>query len=93
MLEDATLHEIWHKNFPKTGGSDPADHIIADWVKLGFEDLGEKVTYGIRSDSGKGGEPSGRFGRVVQEALAWRKSMANWRRVVEATVKGTGPLA
>ncbi len=90
---EADMSEVWHQCLPKTGGTDPADHIVADWVKMGFEDLGEKITFGVRADPGHEGEPSGSFGRVVREALCYRGSLANWRRVAEAAVKGTGPLS
>lgn len=87
---DIELERIWHKNFPKTGGADPADYALADWVRMGFEDLDEPITFGISAV--ETGEPSTKFGRVVKAALNWRKSAANWRRPTEASAKGEGPL-
>lgn len=75
------LEEIWHQNYPKTGGSDPADYILADWVKMGFEELEEPITFGISSTHPP--EPSTPFGRVVAAALRWRNSSADWRRVAQ----------
>lgn len=79
--ETLELEEIWLRSNPKTGGSDPADAILGDWVRMGFEDLGAKVSFGISAD--QTGQPSTRFGRVVEAALDWRRSSANWRRVAE----------
>ncbi|WP_336042573.1 hypothetical protein [Pseudooceanicola nanhaiensis] len=90
--DDADLIEIWHKSMPMTGGRDPADYVLADWVKMGFEDLGCPITYGVSSTSGVSNAPSTRFGRVVEAALDYRRSAANWRRPAEAAAKCRGPL-
>ena len=76
--ETAELEEIWHRNNPKTGGADPADYMVADWVKMAFEELGARISFGISAEFA--GAPSTRFGRVVQAAFAYRNLSTNWRR-------------
>lgn len=91
MQVEARLEEIWHTNYPKTGGTDPADHAIADWVKMGFEDLGLPITFGVSGHSPYG--PSTSFGRIVKAALNWRRSPADWRRLAQSAFEGKGPFS
>ncbi|TNF12796.1 MAG: hypothetical protein EP320_11055 [Rhodobacteraceae bacterium] len=94
LFAQAELEEIWHANYPKTGGRDPADYILADWVKMAFEDLGATISFGISADPRNDGvEPSTRFGRVVRAVLDWRRSHANWRRPAQASAHKSGPLS
>lgn len=81
QVEDLQLRFLWHRMNPKTGGSEPADAALADWVRLAFEELEADVTFGISGI--RNGSPSTRFGRVVEAVLDWRRSAANWRRVAQ----------
>ncbi|AZQ69499.1 hypothetical protein EF888_21510 [Silicimonas algicola] len=83
--EDILLARVWHTCFPKTGGRDPADYFLADWVRMGFEELSVPVTYAL---SGlEPGQPSTKFGKVVQAAFAYRRVAADWRRPTERAAK------
>ena len=77
-------HEIWYRNNSRTGGRNVVAHLLADAVALGFEDLGFEIKFGVVSN-GRG--PSTAFGKVVEEALDFHGSNADWRRPTEATRK------
>lgn len=76
LRDQALMESAWHVGFPKTGGSDPADHIIAQLVSLAFEALGRPITYGKSATLDD--EPSGAFGRIVKDALKHHRSRAHW---------------
>ena len=75
---DRDLVEIWFRGNPRPGGRQVVARLIADAVCLAFEDLGEPVTWGTWPDSNR---PSTAFGMVVEDALDFHGSKADWRGV------------
>lgn len=84
LRDHAELESAWHRCNPKTGGTDPMDHIVGDLVRLAFEDLNLPITFGKNPINGG---PSTRFGRVIEHALLHNGSEAHWFRIAERARK------
>lgn len=76
----AAVSELWYKRNPMSGGREPEAYALAGAIEELFSELGENVTVGADDD----GEPTGRFGKVVQHAINHHRLQAHWRRAAEA---------
>lgn len=73
----------YRKRFKRTGGSNPAAHIVAFGVVRIFRRIRRKVTLGQSPEGG----PSTDFGHAVRFALGEFGVRADWRRPAEAATR------